>query len=45
MADNDKKCNPDDNGKDSDSSNDSNDLEDYDDGEIATTDSPEENQN
>jgi len=38
-------CNPDDNGKDPDSSNDENDLEDYNDDEVVTNDDPQENTN
>ena len=38
-------CNPNGNGHDPDSSNDESDYEDYNDGEVETNDSPEENQN
>lgn len=38
-------CNPNDNGKDPDSSNNENDLEDYNEGEVVTDDKPEDNQN
>jgi len=38
-------CDPNDNGKDPDSSNDENDLEDYKEDEIVTNDDPQDNQN
>lgn len=38
-------CNPDDNGRDPDSSEDESDYEDYNDDEVATREDPEDNQN